>query len=137
MTEGDEVDKIIIRGGNPLSGSVKIHGAKNAVLPIIAASILGSSGTSTIHDVPELDDVFTISEALKALNTRVTWEREAITIDAAQLDGHEAPYEFVRKMRASFLLMGPLLTRVGKARHSASRRLCHWYASCRSAPERV
>ncbi|WP_027415196.1 UDP-N-acetylglucosamine 1-carboxyvinyltransferase [Aneurinibacillus terranovensis] len=112
------MDKIIIRGGQRLSGNVRVHGAKNAVLPIIAASILAEKGVSTIHEVPGLDDVYTISEVIRALNVNVHYnkESEVLTVDARELSSTEAPYEWVRKMRASFLVMGPLLARKGKAR---------------------
>ncbi|GAB7387915.1 UDP-N-acetylglucosamine 1-carboxyvinyltransferase [Bacillaceae bacterium] len=110
------MEKIIVRGGRPLTGNVKVHGAKNAVLPIIAASILATKGQSVIQDVPGLDDVFTISEVLQALNAQVAYENGSMTIDAENITKTEAPYELVRKMRASFLVMGPLLARLGHAR---------------------
>ncbi|MBO8171991.1 MAG: UDP-N-acetylglucosamine 1-carboxyvinyltransferase [Bacillaceae bacterium] len=110
------MEKMIVRGGNRLKGTVKIHGAKNAVLPIIAASILSSEGKSIIHDAPALDDVFTICELLRHFHVDVKYRDEKLEIDAANLEGTEAPYDLVRKMRASFLVMGPLLARKGKAR---------------------
>jgi UDP-N-acetylglucosamine 1-carboxyvinyltransferase len=112
------VDKIIIRGGRRLSGNVRVHGAKNAVLPIIAASILAEDGVSVIHEVPSLDDVYTISEVIKALNVDINYDRKAetLTVNAKNLSEVEAPYEWVRKMRASFLVMGSLLARKGKAK---------------------
>ncbi len=110
------MDKIIVRGGKRLSGRVKVSGAKNAVLPIIAASILGVKGQSIIHDAPALDDVETISKVLSALGIEVTYEDETIVVNAERITSIEAPYELVRKMRASFLVMGPLLARSGHAR---------------------
>ncbi|AIG28679.1 UDP-N-acetylglucosamine 1-carboxyvinyltransferase [Brevibacillus sp. 7WMA2] len=110
------MEKIIVRGGKALAGNVKVSGAKNAVLPIIAASILAEEGISIIHDVPGLDDVHTICELLKTLQIDITYQNEMLTINATDLKGVEAPYELVRKMRASFLVMGPLLARKGKAR---------------------
>jgi UDP-N-acetylglucosamine 1-carboxyvinyltransferase len=110
------LDKIVVRGGKALAGKVKLSGAKNAVLPIIAASILAEEGKCVIHDVPRLDDVHTICELLKTLGNTITYEQETLTIDATKLSGVEAPYELVRKMRASFLVMGPLLAREGRAR---------------------
>ncbi|MEX1028562.1 MAG: UDP-N-acetylglucosamine 1-carboxyvinyltransferase [Paenibacillaceae bacterium] len=107
---------IIVRGGQPLTGRVKISGAKNAVLPIIAASILASQGTSCIMETPPLDDVITISHVLTSLGAIVTFDQECIRIDASHLISYEAEYEHVRRMRASFLVMGPLLARVGQAR---------------------
>lgn len=109
------MEKIIVRGGQRLNGTVKIHGAKNAVLPIIAASMLGAEGKSVIHDVPGLDDVFTISKLLRHLNIDIQHNRETLHIDAGKAPETEAPYELVRKMRASFLVMGPLLARMGRA----------------------
>ncbi|MGE5701081.1 MAG: UDP-N-acetylglucosamine 1-carboxyvinyltransferase [Clostridia bacterium] len=110
------MDKIVVRGGKALAGNVKVSGAKNAVLPIIAASILAEEGTCLIHEVPGLDDVHTICELLRTLQVNVTYENETLTIDATGLKGIEASYDLVRKMRASFLVMGPLLARKGRAR---------------------
>ncbi|MBO8165415.1 MAG: UDP-N-acetylglucosamine 1-carboxyvinyltransferase [Brevibacillus sp.] len=110
------MEKIVVRGGKALAGKVKVSGAKNAVLPIIAASILSEEGTSVIYDVPALDDVYTICELLKTFQVSITYEDETLRIDATKLCGFEAPYELVRKMRASFLVMGPLLARQGRAR---------------------
>ncbi|RKD23085.1 UDP-N-acetylglucosamine 1-carboxyvinyltransferase [Ammoniphilus oxalaticus] len=112
------MDKIKVRGGTRLSGKVKVSGAKNAVLPIIAAALLPESGVSVIHDVPALDDVHTISEVLRALNAQVTYADGKLTVDSTTVNHTETPYEWVRKMRASFLVMGPLLARKGNARIS-------------------
>jgi UDP-N-acetylglucosamine 1-carboxyvinyltransferase len=105
------LEKIIVRGGNRLKGRVKIHGAKNAVLPIIAASILPARGTNIIQDIPMLEDVKTITELLASLGITTELQSESITINAEQVEVTEAPYDLVRKMRASFLVMGPLLAR--------------------------
>ncbi|MCM3077497.1 UDP-N-acetylglucosamine 1-carboxyvinyltransferase [Brevibacillus invocatus] len=110
------MDKMIVRGGKALVGNVKVSGAKNAVLPIIAASILAEEGTSIISDVPALDDVRTICDLLKSMGISLTYDHEVLTIDASSLSSVEASYELVRKMRASFLVMGPLLARKGRAR---------------------
>ena len=111
------LEKIIVRGGNRLRGTVKVAGAKNAVLPVIAASILASRGKSHIYDVPQLADVYTMKEVLRNLNINVTYgEDGCFSVDAHKALKTEAPFEYVRKMRASFLVMGPLLARVGKAR---------------------
>jgi UDP-N-acetylglucosamine 1-carboxyvinyltransferase len=110
------MNKILIRGGNRLNGKVKVSGAKNAVLPIIAASILASEGECRIGDAPPLDDVITISQVLHALGVTIRYKDETVYITATQLEKSEAPYELVRKMRASFLVMGPLLARMGYAR---------------------
>lgn len=110
------MEKIIVRGGRQLTGSVKVEGAKNAVLPVIAASILGSEKKSYIYNVPALADVYTINEVLRNLNIDVNYENGVIEVDADKALKTEAPFEYVRKMRASFLVMGPLLARVGHAR---------------------
>jgi len=110
------LEKIIVRGGNRLQGTVQVEGAKNAVLPVIAASLLASEGKSIIRDVPQLSDVFTISEVLRHLNAEVTFLENEITVDASRELSIETPFEYVRKMRASFLVLGPLLARTGKAR---------------------
>ncbi|WP_374719847.1 UDP-N-acetylglucosamine 1-carboxyvinyltransferase [Parageobacillus toebii] len=110
------MEKIIVRGGKRLSGTVKVEGAKNAVLPVIAATLLASNGKSIIHDVPALSDVYTISEVLRYLGADVKIEENTITVDASQELKFEAPFEYVRKMRASVLVMGSLLARNGRAR---------------------
>jgi UDP-N-acetylglucosamine 1-carboxyvinyltransferase len=110
------LDKIIVRGGKALAGNVKVSGAKNAVLPIIAAAILAEEGTNVIHDVPALEDVRIICDLLKTLGITLTYDKEVLTINASRVTSVEASYELVRKMRASFLVMGPLLAREGKAR---------------------
>ncbi len=110
------LEKIIVHGGRQLKGTVKVEGAKNAVLPVIAASILASKGTSKIYDAPTLADVYTMKEVLRNLNIDVDYENGAFQVDAQKQLGTEAPFEYVRKMRASFLVMGPLLARVGHSR---------------------
>ncbi|GIN63032.1 UDP-N-acetylglucosamine 1-carboxyvinyltransferase 1 [Robertmurraya siralis] len=110
------MEKIIVRGGRRLSGSVKVEGAKNAVLPVIAASLLASDGKSVIRDVPTLSDVYTINEVLRYLNADVTFKNNEVTVDASRELKVEAPFEYVRKMRASVLVMGSLLARNGRAR---------------------
>ncbi|RWR13484.1 UDP-N-acetylglucosamine 1-carboxyvinyltransferase [Siminovitchia fortis] len=110
------MEKIIVRGGKRLSGTVKVEGAKNAVLPVIAASLLASEGKSVIREVPTLSDVYTIGEVLRHLNTEVKFENKTVYVNASKDLHIEAPFEYVRKMRASVLVMGPLLARQGKAR---------------------
>ncbi len=112
------MSKWIVRGGLKLSGKVKINGAKNAVLPIIAASILSSEGNSTIQEAPLLDDVLVMNQVLESLGISVHFELNTIKINAQRIINCEANYELVRKMRASFLVMGPLLARLGYARIS-------------------
>ncbi|WP_026583642.1 UDP-N-acetylglucosamine 1-carboxyvinyltransferase [Bacillus sp. J33] len=110
------MDKIIVRGGNRLSGTVKVEGAKNAVLPVIAATLLASDGKSVIRDVPTLSDVYTINEVLRYLNAEVEFENNTVKVNASRELKVEAPFEYVRKMRASVLVMGSLLARNGRAR---------------------
>jgi len=102
--------KIIVKKSNPLKGSVKIDGAKNAVLPIIAATLL-AKGKSVIREVPNLRDVHVISDLLRHLGAEVEYSDKTLIVDATNINTCEAPYELVRKMRASFLVMGPLLSR--------------------------
>ena len=111
------MEQLVIHGGNPLRGHVKIGGAKNAVLPIIAAALLGSRGVSVLDDVPALEDVYTISSVLRSLGVKADYsaKEHRLTIDASRIETISAPYELVRKMRASFLIMGPLLAREGRA----------------------
>ncbi|MBS4212644.1 MULTISPECIES: UDP-N-acetylglucosamine 1-carboxyvinyltransferase [Neobacillus] len=110
------MEKIIVRGGQRLYGTVKVEGAKNAVLPVIAATLLASDGKSVIRDVPTLSDVFTINEVLRNLNAEVAFDNNTVVVDASRVLKEEAPFEYVRKMRASVLVMGSLLARNGRAR---------------------
>lgn len=110
------MDKIVVKGGKRLTGNVKIEGAKNAVLPVLAASIIASEGKSVIHDVPTLDDVYTINEVIRNLNAKIHFKNNKVTIDATNNLATEAPFEYVRKMRASVLVLGPLLARYGHAK---------------------
>lgn len=107
---------MIVRGGKKLTGSVKVEGAKNAVLPVIAATLLASKGKSVLKNVPSLSDVYTINEVLKYLQADVTFEGDVVTVDATGEISSDAPFEYVRKMRASIVVMGPLLARTGSAR---------------------
>jgi UDP-N-acetylglucosamine 1-carboxyvinyltransferase len=114
------VDKFVITGGRRLSGKLEIAGSKNAVLPILAATLLAERGKSIIHNVPDLKDIDIFLEVLKHLGAKV--ERDSrdkiLVIDAGDLNRSDAPYNLVRKMRASFLVLGPLLARFGRARVS-------------------
>ncbi|HCV9407028.1 TPA: UDP-N-acetylglucosamine 1-carboxyvinyltransferase [Staphylococcus aureus] len=111
------MDKIVIKGGNKLTGEVKVEGAKNAVLPILTASLLASDKPSKLVNVPALSDVETINNVLTTLNAEVTYKKDenAVVVDATKTLNEEAPYEYVSKMRASILVMGPLLARLGHA----------------------
>ena len=114
------MEKLIIHGGRRLEGRVKISGAKNAVLPIIAATLLGQDTVSLLDEVPALEDVTTITEVLNRLGVEAVFdaEKHQLRVDARRIGSCEAPYDLVRKMRASFLIMGPLLARCGKAKIS-------------------
>lgn len=112
------MSKIIVRGGSVLSGNVKVSGAKNAVLPIIAATLLAAEGESLIHDAPALHDVMTINEVVKSLGAQIEYRMDTVRVDATHLHTTEAAPELVRQMRASFLVLGPLLARFGHARIS-------------------
>ena len=102
------MERLIVKGGNRLVGRVKTSGAKNAVLPIIAASILGTS-PSRLDEIPALEDVRTICAVLECLGIKVdASEPNALKVDSTEITSCEAPYELVRSMRASFLVMGPL-----------------------------
>ncbi|EEM26036.1 UDP-N-acetylglucosamine 1-carboxyvinyltransferase 1 [Bacillus thuringiensis IBL 200] len=95
---------------------MRVEGAKNAVLPIIAAALLASDGKNVLSEVPVLSDVYTINEVLRHLNAEVVFENNQVTIDSSKELNIEAPFEYVRKMRASVQVMGPLLARNGRAR---------------------
>ncbi|MDR0879090.1 MAG: UDP-N-acetylglucosamine 1-carboxyvinyltransferase [Clostridioides sp.] len=109
--------KIIVRKSDPLRGRVKIDGAKNAVLPIIAATLL-ANGKSVLRGVPNLQDVQVISELIRHLGAEVEYNGDTMTVDASKINTCDAPYELVRKMRASFLVMGPLLARFNSTKIS-------------------
>lgn len=108
---------ILVKKSKPLKGIVKISGAKNAVLPIIAATLLGD-GVSVIKGVPNLRDVYVMSDLLRHLGAKVDFTGETLTVDASNIQCYDAPYELVSKMRASFLVMGPLLARFQKSKIS-------------------
>ena len=111
------MDKIIVEGGHPLTGEVKISGAKNAALPILISALL-TDGTCTLTNVPDLMDIQSTSLLLSHLGARVETRKDTIRINAGNLAQFEAPYDLVRKMRASVLVLGPLVARLGKARVS-------------------
>lgn len=111
------MEKLVIKGGVPLKGKVRISGAKNAALPCIAASIL-VPGSHTIQNVPKLRDVKTILEITGTLGCDFGFSDGVVTIDTKNLKNYECPYELVRTMRASVLFLGPLLAREGRAKIS-------------------
>lgn len=112
------MEEIIVQGGNRLIGTVKVEGAKNAVLPILAASLLAEEGTTTLENVPILSDVLTMNEVIRHLNVEIAFDqsKNTITMDASRELAIEAPYEYVSQMRASIVVMGPLLARNGHAK---------------------
>ncbi len=120
------MDRIRITGGVPLAGEIRISGAKNAALKLMAAALL-SEGTLRLSNVPHLADVSTLVRLLALLGVEVTMDGDAddeghvgrvLSLNAANVKDTVAPYDLVRKMRASVLVLGPLLARCGKARVS-------------------
>lgn len=112
------MDKLKITGGKPLHGEITISGAKNAALPILCAVLLTDEPV-VLRNVPDLNDVKTTIRVLKQLGVKVEWlEPEAVRLQADNITSYEAPYELVKTMRASILVLGPLLTRFGKAKVS-------------------
>ncbi len=111
------MDKIQINGGRKLHGTVKISGAKNAALPLIASGIL-VNGTTTFYNVPDLMDIKSIRLLLEDLGARCTFEDHVFTVDGSGINKIEAEYDLVRKMRASILVLGPLTARFGHAKVS-------------------
>ena len=111
------MDKLVIKGGNKLSGDVTVSGSKNAALPIFISALL-APGIHEIHNVPFLRDINTTIKVLETLGARVEGNGNIVKIDATGINNHEATYELVKTMRASVLVMGPLLARLGRARVS-------------------
>ena len=111
------MDKLVIHGGHPLNGSVKVSGAKNAVLPIMTATII-TPGSYKIKRVPDLRDTRTMISLLEIIGTEVNFEDGTLHIDTTKCDNPEAPYDLVKTMRASFYVLGPLLSRFGYAKVS-------------------
>lgn len=114
------MDYFVIQGGRPLNGTVRVKAAKNAVLPMLAASILPQNGKTIIHNVPDIADIHSMIAVLKHLGAEVDFniEKKTVEICAEKINCYDAPYDIVRKMRASFLVAGPLLAKFGKARVS-------------------
>ena len=111
------MDKFIVEGPTPLSGNVRVEGAKNAVLPLMAAALL-ARGKSIISNVPDLRDVTTMVNMLDLLGAKTTRDGDVLTIDTTHADGIEAPYDLVRTMRASIYVLAPTLAVHGRARVS-------------------
>ncbi|HWL91771.1 MAG TPA: UDP-N-acetylglucosamine 1-carboxyvinyltransferase [Actinomycetota bacterium] len=109
------MDRLFVTGGARLAGSVRIAGAKNSALKLMAASLL-APGRSVLRNIPRIQDCFTMGEVLEHLGAGVAWEDGGVVVDATHLSSVEAPYELVRRMRASIAVLGPLLARTGEAR---------------------
>jgi UDP-N-acetylglucosamine 1-carboxyvinyltransferase len=116
-TSKASMDALLIQGGHKLAGSVAISGAKNAALPVMAATLL-TRGVHSLRNVPVLSDTQTMARVLEQLGARVTFDKRVCTIDTTGVESVEAPYELVRTMRASIYVLGPLLARLGAARVS-------------------
>ncbi len=114
------MDKFVVKGGQKLNGSLKVEGSKNAALPIILGSLLIDKGVTTIRNVPALRDIFTSIKLMEYLGAKVTYDSKSqvMTVDGSGVNKHTAPYELMRQMRASFLVLGPVLARTGKAKIS-------------------
>lgn len=111
------MDKLLIEGGTPLRGEAAISGAKNAALPLLCAALL-SREPLTLHNVPALNDIRTMLKLLEQLGVKVSRQDDSVTLDASVIDNPVAPYEMVKTMRASILVLGPLAARVGEAKVS-------------------
>lgn len=112
------MSKILVTGGEKLEGNIRVNGAKNTALPILAAALL-AKGEGVLEEIPNLTDVDTICEVLQRLGAKVKKNGQGVvSINADGLNSCEAPYDLVRKMRASFYVMGPLLARLGQAKVS-------------------
>jgi UDP-N-acetylglucosamine 1-carboxyvinyltransferase len=114
------MDKFVIQGPCKLNGEIRTDGSKNAALPIMAGALLIDKGESVIKNVPPLRDIKTFIQVLEFLGAKISYDepKRTITINAAQLNNNTAPYELMRQMRASFLVLGPILARQGEARVS-------------------
>jgi UDP-N-acetylglucosamine 1-carboxyvinyltransferase len=127
------MDRLLVTGGTPLDGTVEIAGAKNSALKLMAAVVL-SDGRSTVRNVPRIQDCITMVEVLEHLGVGCAWKGDALILDTRDVRSVETPYELVSRMRASILVLGPLLARFGNARvampggcniGSRSRRWAH------------
>ena len=109
------MDRLLVTGGTPLDGTVEIAGAKNSALKLMAAVVL-SDGRSTVRNVPRIQDCITMVEVLEHLGVGCAWKGDALILDTREVRSVETPYELVSRMRASILVLGPLLARFGNAR---------------------
>ncbi|MEO1021126.1 MAG: UDP-N-acetylglucosamine 1-carboxyvinyltransferase [Bacteroidota bacterium] len=113
------MNKFLIKGGSPLQGTIAVSGSKNAALPVIAATLLGNT-PSTIHNIPRLQDIYTFNNVLRVVGARVDYQdtENTLVIDPTHVTHLEAPYDLVRKMRASFYMLGALVGKHGEAKVS-------------------
>lgn len=111
------MEKFVIKGGFPLKGKVRVNGAKNATLPILAACLL-TEGKSHLENVPCLTDIVTMCSVLEELGVKVERENKTVEVDSTSLSCWETPYDLVKLMRASILTLGPLLARYRRAKVS-------------------
>src|SRR5438094_5003021 len=109
------MDRLFVTGGPRLRGTVRVSGAKNSALKLMAAGLL-APGRTTLSNVPRIQDCLTMADVLDRLGVGVGWDGDRVTIDATTIDSIEAPYQLVRRMRASIVVLGPLLARSGRAR---------------------
>jgi UDP-N-acetylglucosamine 1-carboxyvinyltransferase len=112
------MEKLVITGGKKLAGTVAVSGSKNAALPLMTAALLAPSGKTVITNTPDLKDVHTLSNLLRIIGAKVEFENHVLKIDATNATHLEAPYELVKKMRASIYVLGPMLARHGRAKVS-------------------
>jgi len=114
------MDKFVINGGKKLNGKIRVEGSKNAALPIIASTILFKKGVTVLKNIPPLRDILTIKKVLEYIGAVIDYDPKKMTmaIDCSKINENVAPYELMRQMRASFLVLGPLLARMGEARVS-------------------
>jgi len=113
------MDKLVVRGGNPLTGPLTVSGSKNTALPLMSAALL-TDGPVSLTNIPDLKDIHTFRRVIEVTGTEVEHlpHEHRMTLNAGTLDRAEAPYELVKRMRASFYMLGALLGRMGKARVS-------------------
>lgn len=109
------MDRFIVTGGTPLSGTVPIAGAKNSALKLMSAALL-APGRSVIHNVPRIQDCITMVEVLEHLGAATAWTDGTLIVETTDVQPRETPYDLVSRMRASILVLGPLLARFGHAR---------------------
>lgn len=111
------MSKLVIEGGHKLDGEILVHGAKNSALPILAATVL-CKGQSIIHNCPDLSDVDASVRILRQLGCQVFWEKNSLMIDSQNVQSFEIPDDLMREMRSSIVFLGPIVSRMRKAKMS-------------------